>query len=63
MTTATIYNEDESSFYTFDRLFEPTITDVTDSDLVKNSSKLNKYQYQFKKSDEIYYLDSIVKLK
>ncbi len=63
LTNATIYNESENSFYTFDNLYEPEITDVTEEDLNTNSRRLNRYQYQFKKIDDTYYLDSIVKLK
>lgn len=63
LTTAAIYNSEEKSFYTFDSLYDPIVTDVTQDDLNKNAKKLNKYQYQFKKVDGIYYLDSIIKLK
>lgn len=63
ITYATIYNENENNFYTFDNLYEPEVTGVTEGDLKANARKLNSYQYQFKKSDENYYLDSIIKLK
>lgn len=63
ITNATIYNENEGSFYTFDNLYEPVLSDVTDTDLESNARKLNRYQYQFKKQDDNYYLDSIIKLK
>ena len=63
ITTATIFNEGESAYYTFDNLFEPIVIDVKKEDVEKNSKKLNKYQYQFKKANDIYYLDSITKLK
>lgn len=63
LTTATIYNQSESSFYTFDNLYEPEITDVTEEDLITNIRRLNRYQYQFKKVEDTYYLDSIIKLK
>lgn len=62
-TTATIYNESEGSFYTFDNLFDAAVVDVTRDDLNKNSRKLNKYQYQFKKANDTYYFDGITKLK
>lgn len=64
ITNAAIYNESENSFYTFDNLYEPEVTGVTEEDVLANARKLNRYQYQFKKSDEEnYYLDSIIKLK
>ncbi len=63
ITNATIYNESESAFYTFDNLYEPTVTNVNENDLSINAKKLNRYQYQFKKVDDTYYLNSIVKLK
>ena len=63
ITTATIYNEKEKSYYTFDNLFDAAATDVTPEDITKNAKKLNKYQYQFKKADDKYILDAIVKLK
>ena len=62
-TTATIYNENEKSFYTFDNLFDAIVVDVTENDISKNSRKLNKYQYQFKKANDTYYFDGITKLK
>ncbi len=63
LTTATIYNKEESSYYTFDNLFEAAVVDVTENDLEKNAKRLNKYQYQFKKANDTYYLDAITKLK
>ena len=63
LTTATIYDENEASFYTFDNLFDAKVTNVTPNDLESNSKKLNKYQYIFKKADDTYYFDSITKLK
>lgn len=63
ITNAAIYNESESSFYTFDNLYEPEVTGVTESDFSSNARKMNRYQYQFKRSEENYYLDSIIKLK
>lgn len=63
ITNATIYNESESSYYSFDNLYEPLFTDVTDADLSTYARRLNRYQYQFKKEEESYYLDSIIKLK
>lgn len=61
-TIATIYDESEGSFYTFDDLYEPVVTDVTESDL-ETTDNLNKYQYIFNKVEDSYYLDSITKLK
>lgn len=63
LTTATIYDTNEESFYTFDNLFEPKLVNVTRDDLDNNAKKLNKYQYIYKKADDTYYLDSITKLK
>ncbi len=63
ITYATLYNASESAFYTFDNLFEPTVTNVNENDLSANAKKLNRYQYQFKKVDDRYYLNSIIKLK
>lgn len=63
ITNATIYNSSEKSFYTFDNLYEPEVTDVTEVDLANNARFLNRYQYQFKKIEDTYYLDSIIKLK
>lgn len=63
ITNAAIYNENENSFFMFDNLYEPTVTGVTEEDFASNARKLNRYQYQFKKNEEHYYLDSIIKLK
>ncbi len=63
ITNATIYNASESAFYTFDNLYEAEVTNVSENDLASNAKKLNRYQYQFKKVDDTYYLNSIVKLK
>lgn len=63
LTSATIYDKTESSFYSFDNLFDPILSNVTDADLETNAKKLNKYQYIYKKVDNNYYLDSITKLK
>ncbi len=62
-TIASIYNEGEKSFYTFDNLYEAAVSNVTREDISKYAKKLNRYQYQFKKVDQVYYLDSITKLK
>lgn len=62
-TTATIYNSSEGSYYSFDNLFDAVVVDVTRDDVTKNSRKLNKYQYQFKKANDTYYFDGITKLK
>ncbi len=63
LTTATIYDANEESFYSFDDLYEPVVQNVTINDLETNAKKLNKYQYIFKKADDNYYFDSITKLK
>ncbi len=65
ITTAAIYNKNESSFYTFDNLYEPVVTNSTDkdNDFESNKKKLNSYEYTFKKVDDTYYLDTINKLK
>lgn len=63
ITNATIYNETENSFYTFDNLYEPEVSGVNENDFNANARKLNRYQYQFKKIEENYYLDSIIKLR
>lgn len=63
ITNATIYNESESSFYSFDNLYEPIVTDVIEDDLSVHARNLNRYQYQFKKIEDTYYLDAIIKLK
>lgn len=62
-TIAAIYNESEKSFYTFDDLYDSAVSNVTKEDMSKYVKKLNRYQYQFKKVDNVYYLDSITKLK
>ncbi len=62
-TYATIYDSSEATYYTFDDLFNPVANNVTDSDLTSQAKRLNRYQYQFKKVDGKYYLDSITKLK
>lgn len=63
LTTATIYDKAESSYYTFDNLFDPILANVTDAEFLENAKKLNKYQYIYKKVDDSYYLNSITKLK
>ncbi len=63
LTTATIYDKNESCYYTFDNLYDPIMVNVNETDLEENAKKLNKYQYVFKKVDDVYYLDSITKLK
>lgn len=63
LTSATIYDKSEGSYYTFDNLFDPVLSNVTETDLETNAKKLNKYQYIYKKVDDNYYLDSITKLK
>ncbi len=65
ITTSAIYNKNEQSFYTFDNLYEPAITNVSDKEkeLDENKKKLNSYEYTYNKVDNEYYLDSINKLK
>lgn len=63
LTTATIYDQSEQSFYTFDNLFKPVAKNVSEGDLAKHAALLNKYQYQFKKVDGKYYFSGITKLK
>ncbi len=63
ITNATIYNASDGAFYTFDNLYEPILTNVSENDLSVNARKLNRYQYQFKKVEDTYYLNSIIKLK
>lgn len=62
LTTATIFDQAEQSFYSFDNLFKPVAKNVTSEDVTKHSSLLNHYQYQFKKVDEKYYFSGVVKL-
>ncbi len=63
LTTAAIFNRAEQSFYTFDNLFKPAVSNVTADDITKHASLLNHYQYQFKKVDDKYYFSGITKLK
>lgn len=64
LTTATIYDQKDNSYYTFDNIFRPVVTNVTEDDLLTHSSLLNKYQYQFKRADdEHFYFSGIIKLK
>lgn len=63
LTTATIYDQTEGSYYTFDNLYDPILMNVTEDNFLENAKKLNRYQYIFKKVDDQYYLDSITKLK
>lgn len=63
ITTATIYDAQEESFYSFEDPFRAVATGVTKNDLNKTQARLNHYQYQFKKTDGQYYFDAIVKLK
>lgn len=63
LTTAAIYDEKEASFYTFDNLFKPVVTEATKEDLAKNRAVLNRYQYQFKKTGEKYHFSGVVKLR
>lgn len=63
LTTATIYDKVNDSFYSFDNLFKPVAKNVTEDDLEKNKGLLNQYQYQFKKSNGQYHFGGVVKLK
>jgi len=63
LTTAAIYDADEASFYSFDNLFKPAVTNVEKTDLSKNRAVLNQYQYQFKKTGEKYHFSGVVKLR
>lgn len=63
LTTATIYDKTNSSFYNFDNLFKPAVKNVGEDDFAKNKSSLNQYQYQFKKTDNKYYFSGVIKLK
>lgn len=62
LTTATIYDKTNNSFYNFDNLFKPVVKNVTEDDLAEHKSLLNQYQYQFKKSNDKYYFSGIIKL-
>lgn len=63
LTTATIYDKTNNSFYSFDNLFKPAVKNVSEDDFAKNKSLLNQYQYQFKKADSKYYFSGVIKLK
>ncbi len=64
ITVATIYNQGENAYYTFDNLFHPAVTNVTENDLATHNSLLNQYQYQFKRTDDDhFYFSGIIKLK
>lgn len=63
LTTAAIYDASEASFYSFDNLFKPAVTNAEKTDLGKNQAVLNRYQYQFKKTGEKYHFSGVVKLK
>lgn len=63
LTTATIFDRSEQSFYSFDNLFKPVASNVTEDSLAKHASLLNHYQYQFNKVDNKYYFSGITKLK
>ena len=62
LTTATVYDRADGSFYGFNNLFKPLVKNVEEGDLSRHSSLLNHYQYQFKKKNDKYYFSSIVKL-
>lgn len=63
LTTATIYDKSNNSFYSFDNLFKPAVKNVTQEDFAKHKSSLNQYQYQFKKSNDKYHFSGVTKLK
>lgn len=63
ITVATIYDKVENTYYSFDDLYDPVASNVTENDVLANAKKLNRYQYQYKKVEDTYYLDSITKLK
>lgn len=64
ITVATIYDQGENAYYTFDNLFRPAVTNVTENDLATHNSLLNQYQYQFKRTDDDhFYFSGIIKLK
>lgn len=63
LTTAAIYDAGEASFYSFDDLFKPAVTNAEKTDLSKNRAALNQYQYQFKKTGEKYHFSGVVKLQ
>lgn len=63
LTTAAIYDTAERSFYKFDNMFRAAATGVTEDSLDDYRAVLNRYQYSFKKSDNGYRFDGIVKLQ
>lgn len=62
ISRAGIYDKDEHSFYNFNDLFQPVAKDVEQTDFNNLKDRLNRYQYQFKKSGEKYYFNKITKL-
>lgn len=63
LTTAVVFDELNAELYNFDNLFQPVIMNVSESNLNLYTTLFNRYQYQFKKSGENYYLSSIIKLR
>lgn len=64
ITTATIYDKLERNFYTFDDLFRPAVINADPAKIDQYSARLNRYQYQFKKTDgDDYHFSSITKLR
>lgn len=63
LTNAAVYDANEQVLYSFDNLFQPVATNVQASELSTYTAKMNRYQYQFKKSGDNYYFSSITKLQ
>lgn len=62
ISQAGIYDKDERSFYNFNDLFRPVAKDADQTDFNEYKDRLNRYQYQFKKSGEKFYFSKITKL-
>ena len=62
ISRAGIYDKDERSFYNFNDLFRPVAKDADQTDFNEYKERLNRYQYQFKKSGEKFYFSKITKL-
>lgn len=63
ITTAAIQDATEQTLYNFDNLFQPVALNADVDDLSLYSASLNRYQYQFKESEQGYSFSSITKLK
>ncbi len=65
ITHAAVYDRVQRELYNLNNLFQPIAVDVEKQELEQYQAKLNRYQYQFKKSgeDDKYYFTSITKLK